>query len=208
MIEMRKICTLAPVIPVLVVEDSDSAKDLGSALVTGGLSVLEVTLRTEAALAAITAMRDILGSIVGAGTVLSPEDVQKAVDAGAQFAVSPGVTDTLIAACEKYHLPLLPGASTASEAMSLLERGYTVQKFFPAQAAGGVPFLKSLAAPLPHITFCPTGGITLETAKDYLCLPNVSCVGGSWLAPAEAIQQQDWDTITRLAQTSVERLSS
>ncbi len=204
---IRELCHLAPVIPVLVIEDITTALPLGTALVAGGLPVLEVTLRTECALEAISAMAKIPNSIVGAGTVLNAEDAAKAAKAGAQFAVSPGATTELIKACEELSLPLLPGAATASEAMNLLARGYSIQKFFPAEAAGGAPFLKSLASPLPQITFCPTGGISLETAPEYLKLPNVSCVGGSWVAPKENIQKQDWKTITKLAQNSIQELS-
>ena len=204
---IRELCHLAPVIPVLVIEDITTALPLGTALVAGGLPVLEVTLRTECALEAISAMAKIPNSIVGAGTVLNAEDAAKASKAGAQFAVSPGATTELIKACEELSLPLLPGAATASEAMNLLARGYSIQKFFPAEAAGGAPFLKSLASPLPQITFCPTGGISLETAPEYLKLPNVSCVGGSWVAPKENIQKQDWKTITKLAQNSIQELS-
>ena len=204
---IRELCHLAPVIPVLVIEDITTALPLGTALVAGGLPVLEVTLRTECALEAISAMAKIPNSIVGAGTVLNAEDAAKAAKAGAQFAVSPGATTELIKACEELSLPLLPGAATASEAMNLLARGYSIQKFFPAEAAGGAPFLKSLASPLPQITFCPTGGISLESAPEYLKLPNVSCVGGSWVAPKENIQKQDWKTITKLAQNSIQELS-
>lgn len=206
-IAIRDICSVAPVIPVLVIKNLNSALPLGAALVQGGLKVLEVTLRTECALEAITAMRTIPGSIVGAGTVLNHEDVLQARKAGAQFAVSPGVTDDLITACTEQNLPLLPGASSASEAMSLLARGYPMQKFFPAQAAGGAAFLKALAAPLPQVTFCPTGGITPDIAGEYLKLPNVACVGGSWLAPQDSIDKQDWRSITHLAQTSIQELS-
>ena len=204
---IRELCHLAPVIPVLVIEDITTALPLGTALVAGGLPVLEVTLRTECALEAISAMTKIPNSIVGAGTVLNAEDAAKAAKAGAQFAVSPGATTELIKACEELSLPLLPGAATASEAMNLLARGYSIQKFFPAEAAGGAPFLKSLASPLPQITFCPTGGISLESAPEYLKLPNVSCVGGSWVAPKPTLQQQDWQTIRQLAQNSIQELS-
>lgn len=202
-----EICELAPVIPVLVVDDLSTARDLGTALVRGGLPVLEVTLRTECALDAIAAMANIEGGIVGAGTLITPQDVENAVAAGATFGVSPGATDTLIEACEQAGLPLLAGAASASEAMVLLERGYTVQKFFPAEAAGGAPFLKSMASPLPQITFCPTGGVSLNNATDYLASQNVKCVGGSWVAPKEAIKNRDWAEIERLAGDAVKVLS-
>lgn len=202
-----EICELAPVIPVLVVDDLSTAHNLGTALVRGGLPVLEVTLRTECALDAIAAMANIEGGIVGAGTLITPQDVENAVAAGATFGVSPGATDTLIEACEQAGLPLLAGATSASEAMALLERGYTVQKFFPAEAAGGAPFLKSLASPLPQIIFCPTGGVSLNNAADYLVSPNVKCVGGSWVAPKDVIKQRDWAEIERLASEAVKVLS-
>ncbi len=203
----NEICRQAPVIPVLLVEEVAHAAPLARALVAGGLPVLEVTLRTPAAFEVIAAMAGIAGGIVGAGTLLTPEDVAKAKAAGARFGVSPGVTPALLDACAAHDLPLLPGAATASEAMALLARGYSVQKFFPAGAAGGVPFLKALASPLPQISFCPTGGITPGNAADYLALANVLCVGGSWVAPRALVQSGDWAQITRLAQAAA-RLTS
>lgn len=197
--EAEKICRLAPVIPVLIVEDVATAKPLAKALVAGGLPVLEVTLRTAAALEVIAEMAEVEGGVVGAGTLLTPEDVAKAKAAGSKFGVSPGSTPTLLDACEAADLPLLPGTASATEAMALLERGYTVQKFFPAEAAGGANLLKSLASPLPQIRFCPTGGVSLSNAPDYLSLPNTLCVGGSWVAPKNLIAAGDWDGITRLA---------
>lgn len=196
------LCRLAPVIPVLVVQDADTAVPLARALVAGGLPVLEVTLRTPAALEVIRAMAGVAGGVVGAGTLLGPADVAAARAAGARFGVSPGATDRLLAACEAEALPILPGAATASEAMALLERGYSVQKFFPAEAAGGARLLKSLASPLPQITFCPTGGVSAQNAPDYLTLPNVACVGGSWVAPDALIAAGDWDGIERLARAA------
>lgn len=196
---MREICARAAVIPVLVVEDAAQAAGLARALVAGGLPVLEVTLRTEAALAAIRAMAAVPGAIVGAGTLLAPEDVHAAKAAGAQFGVSPGATDRLLEACAAADLPLLPGAATASEAMALLEKGYRTQKFFPAEAAGGSAALAALSGPLPQIGFCPTGGITAALAPHYLRLPNVLCVGGSWIAPKARVVEGDWATITALA---------
>jgi 2-dehydro-3-deoxyphosphogluconate aldolase / (4S)-4-hydroxy-2-oxoglutarate aldolase len=196
------LCQMAPVIPVLVIHDPAHAAPLAQALVAGGLPVLEVTLRTPAALEAMAEMARIPGAIVGAGTVLSPADVRAVQGAGAVFAVSPGATDRLLSACEDGALPLLPGAATASEAMRLLERGYTTQKFFPAEVAGGVAALRALAAPLPQIGFCPTGGIGPANAADYLALPNVTCIGGSWVAPAELMARGDWDGITALARTA------
>ncbi|MEO1195007.1 MAG: bifunctional 4-hydroxy-2-oxoglutarate aldolase/2-dehydro-3-deoxy-phosphogluconate aldolase [Pseudomonadota bacterium] len=193
------LCALAPVIPVLVIEDAGTAGELAQALVAGGLPVLEVTLRTDAALDVIRAMANVEGGVVGAGTLLTPADVAAAKDAGALFGVSPGATPRLLDAAEEADLPILPGAASASEAMALLERGYTVQKFFPAEAAGGAAFLGSLASPLPQITFCPTGGINLAKAPDYLALPNIRCVGGSWVAPKDKIAASDWAGIEALA---------
>ena len=202
-----ELCKIAPVIPVLIIEDISSARGLGEALVAGGLPVLEVTLRTKCALQAIAEMSKIKGGIVGAGTLITYNDVKNAVDAGATFGVSPGATDNLIDACEEAGLPLLAGASSASEAMALLEKGYSVQKFFPAEAAGGAAFLKSLSSPLPQITFCPTGGISQKNALNYLDSSNVECVGGSWVAPKEAIANRDWQQIEDLAKDAVRELS-
>lgn len=194
-----EICRLAPVVPVLVVGDAAHAEPLARALVKGGLPALEVTLRTPAALDVIREMSRVEGGVVGAGTLLTLTDVQAAVDAGARFGVSPGATDRLLDACEEAGLPLLPGAATATEAMTLLERGYTMQKFFPAEASGGAPALKAIGAPLPAISFCPTGGVSPGNAASYLSLPNVLCVGGSWVAPGDAVSAGDWDRITALA---------
>ncbi len=193
------LCRLAPVIPVLVIDDAGLAADLARALVAGGLPVLEVTLRTPAALDAIRAMSEVEGGIVGAGTLLTPADVEAAREAGALFGVSPGATDRLLDAAEAADLPLLPGAATATEAMRLLERGYTMQKFFPAEASGGAKALGSLASPLPQIRFCPTGGVGLKNAPDYLALPNTLCVGGSWVAPKDLVAAGDWGAIEKLA---------
>lgn len=198
-LKTEELCRHAPVIPVLVIDDAAVARPLAEALVKGGLPALEVTLRTEAALDVIREMAKVEGGIVGAGTLLTPADVANAVDAGAQFGVSPGATDHLMDACEEAGLPLLPGAATASEAMRLLERGYSVQKFFPAEANGGAPALKAIGQPIPQIRFCPTGGVTLKNARDYLSLPNTLCVGGSWVAPKELIKAGDWAGIEALA---------
>jgi 2-dehydro-3-deoxyphosphogluconate aldolase/(4S)-4-hydroxy-2-oxoglutarate aldolase len=194
-----EICRMAPVIPVLVVEDAGLARPLAQALVEGGLPALEVTLRTPAALDVIREMASVEGGVVGAGTLLTSADVEAAVAAGARFGVSPGATPRLLDAAEEAGLPMLPGAATSTEMMLLLERGYTVQKFFPAEAAGGAPTLKAAAGPLPQIAFCPTGGVSLANAHDYLGLPNVVCVGGSWVAPAAALQTGDWARIMSLA---------
>lgn len=197
--QAREICNAAPIVPVLVVDDATHARPLAEALVAGGLPALEVTLRTPAALDVIRAMAAVPGGMVGAGTLLTPADVKAAKEAGATFGVSPGATDTLLAACEEEGLPLLPGAASASEAMALLERGYNMLKFFPAEAAGGAKFIGSLASPLPQISFCPTGGVNPQNATDYLSLPNVVCAGGSWVAPSKLAKQGAWDQIEILA---------
>lgn len=196
------LCRRAPVIPVLVIEDPADAAPVAQALVAGGLPVLEVTLRTAAALKVMAEMMQVEGAIVGAGTVLHAAHIRAVTELGAAFAVSPGATDALLAGCAAAELPLLPGAATASEAMALLERGYHVQKFFPAAVAGGVSGLRALGGPLPQITFCPTGGIGPANAADYLALPNVACVGGSWVAPPDLIAARDWAGITKLAQVA------
>lgn len=198
-IRSRELCMMAPVIPVLVVDDAAHAVPLARALVAGGLPVLEVTLRTAAALDVIREMATVTGGIVGAGTLLTPKDVEDAKAAGALFGVSPGATNLILDACEANDLPLLPGVATASEAMRLLERGYTVQKFFPAQANGGAPALKAIGSPIPQVSFCPTGGVSLKNANDYLSRSNTLCVGGSWVAPKDKVLSGDWDGITALA---------
>ena len=195
----RDLCLLAPVVPVLVLDDASLAADLARALVAGGLPALEVTLRPPAALDAIREMAAIPGGVVGAGTLLTPKDVENAKAAGAKFGVSPGATDLILDACEANDLPLLPGVATASEAMRLLERGYTVQKFFPAEANGGAAALKAIGAPIPQVKFCPTGGVTLKNAPDYLALSNTLCVGGSWVAPKDLMAAGDWAGIEALA---------
>ena len=197
--EAARICKLAPVVPVLVIEDLAHAAPLARALVAGGLPALEVTLRTPAALEAIRIMAEVPGGVVGAGTLLTPADVKAAKAAGAKFGVSPGATQRILDACAEYELPLLPGAATASEIMILLEMGYTVQKFFPAEQAGGAGYLKSIGGPIPQVSFCPTGGIGLKNARDYLGLANIFCVGGSWVAPKDAMARGDWAAITALA---------
>ena len=190
----------APVIPVLTVHGPDDAVPLAQALVGGGLPVLEVTLRTEGALKAIEAIAHAVpDAIVGAGTVLSASQVEEAHSAGSRFLVSPGSTLKLAEAAAHAQVPLLPGVATASEAMAMAELGFHILKFFPAEPAGGVAYLKSLSAPLPHLVFCPTGGIDEAKAKSYLALPNVVCVGGSWITPADAVKAGDWKRITELA---------
>jgi 2-dehydro-3-deoxyphosphogluconate aldolase/(4S)-4-hydroxy-2-oxoglutarate aldolase len=202
MVALRELCQQVAVIPVLVVKETQHAQPLAEALVAGGLKVLEVTLRTPAALEVIRLMSEVPGSQVGAGTVLTLADVKAAKAAGAQFAVSPGATADLVKAAADEGLPLLPGASTASEVMRLLELGLDTLKFFPAEAAGGVPMLKSLHGPLPKVMFCPTGGITEKTAANYLALPNVMCVGGSWVTPDHLLQSGDWAAIEALARAA------
>lgn len=203
-VRAKEICDLAPIIPVLVVDDVAHARPLAEALVAGGLPALEVTLRTPAALDVIAAMAEVEGGVVGAGTLVTPEDVRCAKEAGAQFGVSPGATDALIAACEAEGLPLLPGAATASEAMALYERGYDMLKFFPAEASGGAPALKAIGAPLPQISFCPTGGVSPSNAISYLSLPNVVCAGGSWVAPKDKVMAGDWAGIEALAKEAAQ----
>jgi len=193
------LCRMAPVIPVIVVDDLSHARPLAEALVAGGLPVLEVTLRTDCALDAIAAMAEVPGAVVGAGTVLTAAQMKAVKDAGARFAVSPGATAALLDAARVEELALLPGAQTCSEVMALLEQGYHVQKFFPAESIGGAGALKSIGGPLPQVTFCPTGGITPELAPGYLALSNVACVGGSWVAPKALMQAGDWAQITDLA---------
>ena len=191
---------LQPVVPVLIVEDAKSAVPLARALVAGGLKAIEITLRTPAALEAIRAVADeVEGAVAGAGTILDAKQYEEAVKAGSQFIVSPGTTRDLLKAAADSDVPLLPGAATASEVMSLRAEGYTVLKFFPAEQAGGAAYLKSLSSPLAGVSFCPTGGISLKNAMDYLSLPNVVCVGGSWVAPKDLVAAGDWDGITKLA---------
>ena len=189
-----------PVIPVIVIKHIEDALPLARALVRGGLRVLEVTLRTPAALDAIRAMRAVEGAIVGAGTVLGQAQYDAAIEAGAQFVVSPGLTDALVAlAATRGEVPLLPGVATASEVMRAREAGYTRLKFFPAESSGGVATLEGFASVFPDVRFCPTGGISSDSATRYLALANVACVGGSWPMPDEAMAQRDWGRIERLA---------
>lgn len=198
--QVETLMRLAPVIPVVIIEDAKHAVPMARALVAGGIPAIEVTLRTPAALDAIRAIAaEVEGAVVGVGTVLSAKDLHAAEQAGARFAVSPGISPNLLAAADDSALPLLPGVATASEAMSLLERGYRHLKFFPAVPAGGAKLLGAWASPLPQIRFCPTGGIALTTAPDFLCLPNVLCVGGSWLTPSDKLKNGAWAEIEQLA---------
>jgi 2-dehydro-3-deoxyphosphogluconate aldolase/(4S)-4-hydroxy-2-oxoglutarate aldolase len=199
---IEKIVSLAPVIPVLVLDNPDTALRVGEALVEGGLPVLEITLRTPAALDCLRALAKLKGAVVGAGTVLSPEQLSAARAAGAAFVVSPGCTQRLADAALKADIPFLPGVASASEAMMLAEQGLTHMKFFPAEALGGTKHLAALASPLPHLRFCPTGGITQENAPQWLALPNVVCVGGSWVTPADAVRAGDKKRIVALARAA------
>ena len=194
------IAAVAPVIPVLTIERAETAVPLARALVKGGLPVLEITLRTEAALEALRAIvAEVPEAIVGAGTVLNPAQLEQVQRAGARFAVSPGCTAALAAAARSSGLPFLPGVQTVSEAMKLADQGFQLLKFFPADAAGGMTWLQAVGAPLAGLSVCPTGGITAGTAPSYLALANVACVGGSWVAPRVAVATGDWQSVERLA---------
>lgn len=200
MIDTLSLATHGPVIPVIVLQRVEDAVPLAEALLAGGVKVLEVTLRTDVALACIEAIaKRVPEALVGAGTIRNAADAKAARDAGSRFAVSPGYTREVGAACRELGLPLLPGVATASEVMTAQGDGHDFLKFFPAQQAGGIPMLKALGGPFPDMVFCPTGGITLETAPQFLALPNVKVCGGSWLTPADAVAQGDWARITRLA---------
>ena len=196
---LRAMLSLAPVIPVIILDDVKKARPLAEALIAGGLPVLEVTLRTPHALQVIEEMAKVEGAVVGSGTVRSPLQMGHSVDAGARFMVSPGASPRLLQAADDFSIPLLPGIGTPTEAMTASEHGYNFLKFFPAEALGGAPVLKAFASPLSDIIFCPTGDIDLNKAKTYLALPNVICVGGSWIMPADAIESGDWKRIEGLA---------
>ena len=199
---LLEIMRSASVIPVIAIDDPAHAVPLAKALVAGGIRVLEVTLRTEHGLGAIRAMSEVEGAIVGVGTLTSPEEFVASRDAGAVFGVSPGLTPALIAAAKSSGLPLLPGVMTPSEVMAAREAGFRQVKLFPAMQAGGVGMLNAIAGPLGDVTFCPTGGISIETAPSFLALRNVACVGGSWLTPKDAIAAGDWARITELARAA------
>jgi 2-dehydro-3-deoxyphosphogluconate aldolase/(4S)-4-hydroxy-2-oxoglutarate aldolase len=200
---LQALLARTPVVPVLAIDAVRTALPLAQALVAGGLPVLEITLRTAAALEIIRAISgEVEDAVVGAGTVLTPAQYRDAVAAGARFVVSPGVTPALLDVAEASSVPFLPGALTSSEVMRLLERGYGCLKFFPAEPAGGVAYLQALAAPLPDARFCPTGGIDAKLAPAYLALPNVVCIGGSWVAPRAAVAAGDWPAITQLARAA------
>ena len=193
-----------PVVPVLVIEDADNAVPLAHALMAGGIKVLEVTLRTPAALDVIKRIADeVPDALIGAGTVTNAQQLKQVVEAGAKFAISPGMTDDLLKAGREFDVPLIPGISSTSDLMKAKDAGYTYLKFFPAEASGGVKAIKSISGPFPDTVFCPTGGIGPNNYNDYLALPNVRCVGGSWLAPDDAIKNGDWNRITELAKEAV-----
>lgn len=197
---IQRTMRLSPVIPVLVIERTEDAVPLAQALLAGGLKVLEITLRTPNALKVIqTLVKALPDAVIAAGTITTPAQWEDAARAGAHFGVSPGLSPALIDAAPGMSLPLLPGVATASELMTALDAGFESFKFFPAQQAGGINMLKAFGGPFAHAVFCPTGGITLETAPDFLALPNVACVGGSWLAPVKAVQAGDWAAIEALA---------
>lgn len=190
--------------PVIVIKNIDHAVPLARALLAGGIKVLEITLRSEVAVEAIRRVsREVTDALVGAGTVSSPEDLDAVIEAGAVFAISPGLTPALLTAANQGPIALIPGISSASELMVGMEKGYTEFKFFPAEAAGGVSMLKSIGGPFPHITFCPTGGISLKNFNDYLDLDNVACVGGSWIVPTDCVEREDWQSITTLARDAI-----
>ena len=200
-----EIFAAGPVVPVLVIKDLDSAVPLAKALIAGGIKVLEVTLRTPVALDVIRKIADeVPDAIIGAGTVTNAQQLKQVVEAGAKFAISPGLTEALLEAGKGYDSPLIPGISSISDLMTAKDAGYDHLKFFPAEASGGVKALKSIGGPFPDVTFCPTGGIGPANYNDYLTLSNVACVGGSWVAPDDAIENGDWDAITQLAKEACE----
>ncbi|HSW25012.1 MAG TPA: bifunctional 4-hydroxy-2-oxoglutarate aldolase/2-dehydro-3-deoxy-phosphogluconate aldolase [Burkholderiaceae bacterium] len=196
---------IGPVIPVIVIDHIAHAVPLARALVAGGVRVLEVTLRTPVALQAIRAIaREVDGAVVGVGTITRAQDFVQSIDAGAVFGVSPGLTPELVAGARDSGLPLLPGVMTPSDVIAARAAGFTEMKLFPAQQAGGIGMLKALGGPFPDVTFCPTGGVSAATAPDFLALPNVACVGGSWLTPADAVAAGDWERITTLARAAAQ----
>ncbi len=205
-VDAEQVLAEGPVIPVMVIHRLEHAVPLASALVAGGVRVLEITLRTPVAVEAIRLISEgVPKAIVGAGTVINAEELKAVEQAGALFAISPGLTPELLEAANKGGIALIPGVSTISELMTGISRGYTHFKFFPAEAAGGVKTLKAFAGPFPAIKFCPTGGITPETCNDYLALANVMCVGGSWLVPSDAVENERWEEVTALAKEAVQK---
>jgi 2-dehydro-3-deoxyphosphogluconate aldolase / (4S)-4-hydroxy-2-oxoglutarate aldolase len=205
-IQPEKVLRQGPVVPVMVIQKLEQAAPLARALVAGGIRVLEITLRTPVAMEAIRIIsREVSGAMVGAGTVTRAEELAAVAEAGAVFAISPGLTVELLDAANQGPIALIPGIATISELMTGMARGYSHFKFFPAEAAGGVKMVQAIAGPFPQITFCPTGGITLANYRDYLALKNVACIGGSWVAPQGAMDQGDWTRITALAREAVEK---
>lgn len=202
--EPAEILSIGPVMPVMVIKKLEHAVPLARALVAGGVKVLEITLRTAVAVDAIAAIcREVPDAVVGAGTVTTPEELNAVTQAGAVFAISPGLTPELLEAANNGSIALIPGISTISELMTGLSKGYSHFKFFPAEAAGGIKMLKAIAGPFPKVTFCPTGGISPDNYRDYLALANVACVGGSWIVPGEALEKEDWERITGLAREAL-----
>ena len=207
-IQPKDVLNAGPVMPVMVIQNLYDAVPLAKALVAGGIKVLEITLRTPIALDAIRLIsQEVKEAIVGAGTITTPEQLQAAEDAGAVFAISPGLTPTLLAAAKIGKIALIPGISTLSELMMGMEYGLDHFKFFPAEAAGGIPMLKSIAGPIPQATFCPTGGISPENYNAYLNLGNVACVGGSWLVPSDAVKSKNWAKVTELAKQAIDNVT-
>ncbi len=205
-IQPAEVLNAGPVMPVMVIQNLEDAVPLAQALVAGGIKVLEITLRTPIALDAIRLIsREVKDAIVGAGTITTPEQLRAAEDAGAVFAISPGLTPNLLAAANDGNIALIPGIATLSELMLGMEYGLDHFKFFPAEAAGGIPMLKSIAGPIPQVTFCPTGGISPENYNSYLQLSNVACVGGSWLVPADVVKSKNWARVTELAKQTIDQ---
>jgi len=202
---IKEIMDISPLMPVMVINNVEHAVPLANALVKGGLKVLEITLRTDAALESIRRIKaEVPEAIVGAGTIINEATLNAAIEAGAEFIVSPGTTSSLADAALKTGVPFLPGISTPGEALALFEKGITEMKFFPAEAAGGVPMLKSIGAPIPQITFCPTGGVNQKNVNEYYSLPNVAVVGGSWMCSANLVDAENWSEITRLSAEAIE----
>ena len=201
----KDVLQASPVMPVMVIQDADDAVDLAKALCAGGIRVLEITLRTSAAIECIRRIsKEVPEAIVGAGTIINTQQLEAVAEAGAVFAISPGLTPTLLHAANQGNVALIPGIATLSELIMGMEYGYEYFKFFPAEAAGGIPMLKAIAGPIPQATFCPTGGISPHNYQAYLALPNVACVGGSWLVPADAVKTKNWNAITDLARAAVD----
>ncbi len=208
-IQPADVLNAGPVMPVMVIQNLEDAVPLAKALVAGGIKVLEITLRTPIALDAIRLIsQQVEGAIVGAGTITTPEQLSAAEQAGAVFAISPGLTPKLLAAASAGNIALIPGIATLSELMLGMEYGLDHFKFFPAEAAGGIPMLKSIAGPVPKVTFCPTGGISPENYNSYLQLSNVACVGGSWLVPTDVVKSKNWAKVTELAKQTLDRAVS